>query len=313
MGNVTVTKFVNDNIFVKLNESVREKDVFVIQSLCPPLSDNIMELLIMLDTCKRASAGRVTAVIPYYAYGRTDKKDQPRVPITARMLADMIQVAGAQQVVTLDLHAGQIQGFFSVPVNELSALSLLVRYFSEKGWDDAIVVSPDMGFAKRARNFAEMLGVPLAIAEKRRMQNLSSKDGDMSSPEVMNLIGDVRDKRCIIVDDEIATGSSVLEVVHLLLDRGAHEVYASCVHPVFVGKAVERLSNSPLVELVTTDTLPLPPEKRWPNLTVLSINNLLAEVIQRIHSGISVDTIFQLRQHPALGFGSSGILPERFD
>jgi ribose-phosphate pyrophosphokinase len=313
LGNVTVTKFVNDNIFIKLNESVREKDVFVIQSLCPPLSDNIMELLIMLDTCKRASAGRVTAVIPYYAYGRTDKKDQPRVPITARMLADMIQVAGAQQVVTLDLHAGQIQGFFSVPVNELSALSLLVRYFSEKGWDDAIVVSPDMGFAKRARNFAEMLGVPLAIAEKRRMQNLSSKDGDMSSPEVMNLIGDVRDKRCIIVDDEIATGSSVLEVVHLLQDRGAREVYASCVHPVFVGKAVERLSNSPLVELVTTDTLPLPPEKRWPNLTVLSINNLLAEVIQRIHSGISVDTIFQLRQHPALGFGSSGILPERFD
>lgn len=301
----TVTKFVNDNIFVKLHESVREKDVFVVQSLCPPLSDSIMELLIMLDTCKRASSGRVTAVIPYFAYGRTDKKDQPRVPITARLLADMIQVSGAQAVVTLDLHAGQIQGFFSIPVNELSAMALQVRYFSEKGWgwDEAIVVSPDMGFAKRARNFAEMLGLPLAIAEKRRVQYLNRNDGEATtSPEVLNLIGDVQGKRCIIVDDEVATGGSMIEVVHLLLERGAQEVYACCVHPVFVGSAVERLKNSPLKELVTTDTLPLPPEKRWPGLTVISVSTLLAEVIQRIHSGISVDNIFQLRHHPALSY-----------
>jgi ribose-phosphate pyrophosphokinase len=297
----TIKKFVNDNIFVKLHESVREKDVFVVQSLCPPLSDSIMELLILLDTCKRASAGRVTAILPYYAYGRTDKKDQPRVPITARLLADMIQVAGANQIVTLDLHAGQIQGFFSVPVNELSALPLLVRYFADKGWDDAVVVSPDMGFAKRARNFAEMLGVPLCIAEKRRMQNLSRQDGVLSSPEVLNLIGDVRDRRCIIVDDEVATGGSILEVVHLLLDRGAREVYGCCIHPVLVGPAVERLRNSPMIEMVTTDTLPLPPEKRWPQLTVITISTLIAEVIQRIHSGISVDNIFQLHRHPALG------------
>jgi ribose-phosphate pyrophosphokinase len=302
LNNATIKKFVNDNIFVKLHESVREKDVFVVQSLCPPLSDSIMEMLILLDTCKRASAGRLTAIIPYYAYGRTDKKDQPRVPITARMLADMIQVAGAQQVVTLDLHAGQIQGFFSIPVNELSALSLLVRYFSDKGMDDAIVVSPDMGFAKRARNFAEMLGVPLAIAEKRRIQNLGGhKDGGiLTSPEVLNLIGDVKGKRCIVVDDEIATGGSILEVVHMLLDKGAVEVYAACVHPVLVGPAVERLSNSPITELVTTDTLPIPTEKRWPNLTIISVSTLLAEVVQRIHSGISVDNIFQLHRHPAL-------------
>jgi len=300
LGDATITKFVNDNIFVKVNESVREDDVFVVQSLCSPLSDRILELLIMLDTCKRASAGRVTAVIPYYAYGRTDKKDQPRVPITARMLADMIQVAGAQQVVTLDLHAGQIQGFFSIPVNELSALPLMVQYFSDKGWDNAIVVSPDMGFAKRARNFAEMLGVPLAIAEKRRMQNLTHKDGAVSSPEILNLIGDVKDKRCIVVDDEIATGGSMLEVVHLLVKQGASEIYVCCVHPVFVGSAVERLKNAPINELVTTDTLPLPPEKRWPGLTILTVSTLIAEVIQRIHSGISVDTMFQLRRHPAL-------------
>jgi ribose-phosphate pyrophosphokinase len=293
LGDATVTLFENQNIFVRLNESVREKDVFVVQSLALPLSDRIMELLIMLDACKRASAGRVTAVIPYYAYGRTDKKDQPRVPITARLLADMIQTAGADQVITLDLHAGQIQGFFSIPMDELSAMPLLVNYFHDKGWNDAMVVSPDMGFAKRARNFAEELGVPLALAEKRRAQNLSSSDSSGKSvPQVLNLIGEVQGKRCIIVDDEIATGSSILEVVQLLAQKGAKEIYACCVHPVLVGRAVERLSTSPIVELVTTDTLPIPPEKHWPGLTVLPISTLLAEVIQRIHSGISVDTLF---------------------
>lgn len=294
MSEATVTKFVNDNIFVKLLESVREKDVFVVQSLCSPVNDRIMELLIMLDTCKRASSGRITAVIPYYAYGRTDKKDQPRVPITARLLADMIQVAGAHQVITLDLHAGQIQGFFDIPVNELSGLPLLLRYFANKQWDDTVVVSPDMGFAKHARNFAEQLGVPLVIAEKRRIQHFTRVDGQRTSPEVLNLIGDVAGKRCIITDDEIATGGSMIEVAQLLLNQGAREIYAGCVHPVLAGNAVERLRSSPIRELVTTDTLPVPAEKRWPGLTVLSVSNLLAEVIQRIHSGISVDTIFQL-------------------
>jgi ribose-phosphate pyrophosphokinase len=306
LGDATVTQFSNENIFVKLNESVREKDVFVIQSFALPLSDSIMELLIMLDACKRASAGRVTAVLPYYAYGRTDKKDQPRVPITARLLADMIQVAGAQQVITMDLHAGQIQGFFSIPTDEMTAMPLLVRHFAEKGWDNAIVVSPDVGFAKRARNFAESLGVPLAIAEKRRVQQLNHK-GDAgafqpspSQPQVLNLIGDVKGKRCIIVDDEISTGSSMLEVAQLLQHQGAHEVYACCVHPVLVGGAVERFKNSSVIELVTTDTLPLPPEKRWPGLTVLSVSTLLSEVMLRVHSGVSIDHIFH-RSNPALG------------
>ncbi|MBO9311946.1 MAG: ribose-phosphate pyrophosphokinase [Chloroflexus sp.] len=301
LGDITIVKFSNENIFVKLNESVREKDVFVIQSLSmPDLSDRIMELLIMLDACKRASAGRITAVIPYYAYGRTDKKDQPRVPITARLLADMIQVAGAHQVMTIDLHAGQIQGFFSIPMDELTAMNLLVRYFADKGWNDLIVVSPDVGFAKRARNFAEALNAPLAIAEKRRLQHFDRKDGSLTVPEILNLIGDVRGKRCLIVDDEIATGSSILEVVQLLEKEGASEIYACCVHAVFAGNAIERLRASSLREVVVTDTLPIPPERRWPGLTILSVSTLIAEVIQRIHSGVSVDTIFQHRRHPAL-------------
>jgi ribose-phosphate pyrophosphokinase len=302
LGDATIVKFSNENIFVKLNESVREKDVFVVQSLSTPnLSDRIMELLILLDACKRASAGRVTAVIPYYAYGRTDKKDQPRVPITARLLADMIQTAGAHQVLTIDLHAGQIQGFFSIPTDELTAMPLLVRHWADKGWDDLIVVSPDVGFAKRARNFAEALGAPLAIAEKRRVQHLGRRDGNHTSPEILNLIGEVKGMRCLIVDDEIATGGSILEVVRLLEREGAREIYAQCVHAVFAANAAERLASSGIVELVTTDTLPLPPEKRWPGLTVLSVSTLIAEVIQRIHSGVSVDTIFQQRKHPALG------------
>jgi ribose-phosphate pyrophosphokinase len=300
MGDMTVTKFVNENIFVRINESVREKDVFVVQSLAAPLSDRIMELLIMLDACKRASSGRVTAVIPYFAYGRTDKKDQPRVPITARLLADMIQVAGAQQVITLDLHAGQIQGFFSIPVDELSTMSLMVRHFSERGWGDAVVVSPDMGFAKRARNFAEQLGVPLAIVEKRRVQQLGPQSGQQSRVEALTLIGDVHGRRCILVDDEISTGSSMIEAADLLMAQGAHEVYAATVHAVLAGNAAERLRTSAIRELVVTDTLSATAECAWSGLRVLSVAPLLAEVIQRIHSGISVDTIFR-RRNPALG------------
>jgi ribose-phosphate pyrophosphokinase len=300
MGDITVTSFPNENIFVKLNESVREKDVFVVQSLASPLSDRIMELLIMLDACKRASAGRVTAVIPYFAYGRTDKKDQPRVPITARLLADMIQVAGAQQVITLDLHAGQIQGFFSIPVDELSAMSLLVRHFAERGWDDAVVVASDMGFAKRARNFAEQLNAPLAVVEKRRIQHLAQPEDQLSQVEAINLIGDVQDRRCILVDDEISTGGSLVQAADLLIAQGAREVYAAAVHAVLAGNAAERLRNSAIKELVTTDTLCPSPEKIWPGLRIISIAPLLAEVIQRIHSGVSVDTIFR-RRNPALG------------
>ena len=300
MGDMIVTSFSNENIFVKINESIREKDVFVVQSLGLPLSDRIMELLIMLDACKRAAAGRVTAVIPYYAYGRTDKRDQPRVPITARLLADLIQVAGAQQVLTLDLHAGQIQGFFNIPVDELSAVSLLVRHFIERNWDDVVVVSPDLGFAKRARNFAEQLGAPLAIVEKRRIQQLENGDTPVSRVEARTLIGDVRGKRCILVDDEILTGGSMIEAADLLVAHGAREVYATAVHAVLAGNALERLSQSAISELVTTDSLLQPGAKDTPFLRVLSVAPLLAEVIQRIHSGVSIDTIFR-RRSPTFG------------
>lgn len=300
MGDVTIAKFQNDNIFVRLNESVREKDVFVVQSLGLPLSDRIMELLIIMDACRRAAAGRVIAVLPYFAYGRTDKRDQPRVPITARLLADMIQVAGAQQVITMDLHAGQIQGFFSTPVDELSAMSLLVRHFAERNWDDSVVVSPDLGFAKRARNFAEQLGAPLAFVEKRRIQQLSQNDGELSRTQALSVIGDVNGRRCILVDDEILTGGSMIEAAALLKQHGAREVYAGAIHAVLAGDALKKLQNSEISEVVVTDTLVVPEEGRWPGLRVLSVAPMIAEVIQRIHSGISVDTIFRPRS-PALG------------
>ncbi|MCS6842030.1 MAG: ribose-phosphate pyrophosphokinase [Roseiflexus sp.] len=293
LGDVTITRFANENIFVRLNESVREKDVFVIQSLASPLSDRILELLIMLDACKRASAGRVTAVLPFYAYGRTDKRDQPRVPITARLLADMIQVAGAQQVVTVDLHAGQIQGFFSIPVNELSGMSLLVRYFRERGWNDVTVVSSDIGFAKRARNFAEMLGAPLAIVEKRHPARADAESENGIA--AISLIGDVAGRRCILVDDEVNTGRSLVSAAELLERHGAREIYAAVTHPVLGGDGAERLRASNIRELVTTDTLPVPAEKAWPGLRILTVAPMLAEAIQRIHSGVSVHTIFPPR------------------
>jgi ribose-phosphate pyrophosphokinase len=291
LGDITLTKFPNDNIFVRLNESVREKDVFIVQSLSTPLSDRIMELNIMLDACRRAAAGRVTAVLPFFAYGRTDKRDQPRVPITARLLADMIQVAGAQQVITLDLHAGQIQGFFSIPVDELSAMALMVRHFKERRIENMMVVSPDMGFAKRARNFAEKLGVPLAIVEKRHLHQIQPADEHEPHVEALNVIGEVSGRHCVLVDDEVATGGSLIAAAELLMARGATAVSAAVVHPILAGQALDRLQKSPIDELVTTDTLPIKDPQRYPNLTVLSVSTLLAEVIQRIHSGISVDSM----------------------
>ncbi|MEY2846686.1 MAG: hypothetical protein RL076_2232 [Chloroflexota bacterium] len=291
LGDITLTKFPNDNIFARLNESVRDKDVFVVQSLSTPLSDRIMELMIMLDACRRASAGRITAVLPFYAYGRTDKRDQPRVPITARLLADMIQVAGAQQVITMDLHAGQIQGFFSIPVDELSAMSLMVRHFTERRIDNLTVVAPDMGFAKRARNFAEQLNVPLAIVEKRHLHDIQPTDDTQRHVEALNVIGDVSGRHCVLVDDEVATGASLIAAAELLIARGAAAVSAAVVHPILAGKALARLKASPIDELVTTDSLPITDVHKYPNVRVLSIATQLAEVMQRIHSGISVDSM----------------------
>ncbi len=293
LGNIQVFEFSNENIFVKIDESVRENDVFIVQPFTTPLHRSIMELLIIIDAAKRASAGRITAVVPYYAYGRTDKKDQPRVPITARLVADMMTVAGAQRLLTIDLHAGQIQGFFNIPVDELTAMYLLADYFRAKRIPDRVVVSTDIGNAKRARNFAELIDAPLAIVEKRRT-------GNSDTTEVLNLIGDVSGRTAILVDDEIDTAGSMCQAVDVVVSHGAKAVYASCVHSVLSGPAIERLRESAIVELVTTDTIPIPPEKMLPNIKILSVAPMLAETIWRIHSGTSVGAMFEADKQAVL-------------
>lgn len=287
-GRADVFKFSNDNTFVRINESVRENDVFIVQSFSAPINDAIMEMLIMIDTIKRASAGRVTAVIPYFGYGRTDKKDQPRVPITARLVAKLVGVSGADRALLLDLHAGQIQGFFDIPVDEMSAMSLTATYFANKRLSNPVVVSPDLGNTKRARNFAEIVDAPLAIIEKRRT-------GNQDRTEVLNLIGTVEGQQAIIVDDEIDTAGSITQAAQVCLDAGATEVYASSIHPVFSGPAVSRLQSSAIQEVVVTNSISVPPEKQFPKLTVLSIAPLLGETIQRIHTGASVSATYRTR------------------
>lgn len=286
LGNAEVFEFSNENIFVRINDVVREQDVFVIQPTCSPVNRSIMELLIMIDALKRASAARITAVVPYYGYSRTDKKDQPRVPITARLIADLITVAGANRVLTMDLHAGQIQGFFSIPVDELSALNLLSSYVQSKHLDDLVVVSPDLGSAKKARNFAERVNASLAIIEKRRVTT-----GDRT--EVLNVIGDVSRKRAIIVDDEIDTAGSLMDATHVLENAGVREIYACCTHGVLSGPAISRIRESSIIELIITDTIPLPPHKHLDKITQLSVAGLIGEAIQRIHAGGSVGALFR--------------------
>ncbi|MBA2313873.1 MAG: ribose-phosphate pyrophosphokinase [Chloroflexi bacterium] len=283
-GRLEVFQFANENIFVKILDNVREKDVFLIQPTSHPVNQSIMELLIMIDAFKRASAGRITAVIPFYAYGRSDKKDQPRVPITARLVADMITVAGADRVLSMDLHQGQIQGFFNIPVDELTAVHILSNYFKHKHLEDLVVVT-DLGFAKRARAFAELLEAPLAVIEKRRI-------GNLDRAELMNVIGEVRGRRAVIVDDEIDTGGTLIEIVRALEREGVSEIYACASHGVLSDPAVERIRDSSLREVVVTDSIPLPPSKRIPKLTTLSVAPLIGEAIKRIHRGESVGALF---------------------
>ena len=283
-GRAEVFTFANENIFVRILDNVREKDVFLVQPTSRPVNQSIMELLIMIDAFKRASAGRITAVVPYYAYGRSDKKDQPRVPITARLIADMISVAGADRMLTMDLHQGQIQGFFNIPVDELTAVHMLSRYFLDKKLDDCVVVT-DLGFAKRARQFAELLDAPLAIVEKRR-------HGNMDRAEVINVIGEVRGRRAIIVDDEIDTAGTLIEIVRALEREGVSEIHACATHGVLSDPAIERIENSILAEVVVTDTIPLAPERHIPRIKVLSVAPLIGEAIKRIHRGESVGALF---------------------
>jgi ribose-phosphate pyrophosphokinase len=279
-----VFQFANENIFVRIIDNVREKDVFVVQPTSRPVNQSIMELLIMIDAFKRASAGRITAVVPYYAYGRSDKKDQPRVPITARLVADMITVAGADRMLTMDLHQGQIQGFFNIPVDELTAVHMLSRYFLDRKLQDSVVVT-DLGFAKRARAFAELLNAPLAIVEKRRY-------GNLDKAEVVNVIGDVRGRRAIIVDDEIDTAGTLIEITRALEREGVHEIYACATHGVLSDPSIERIANSNIAEVIITDTIPLAAARHIPKIKVLSVAPLIGEAIRRIHRGESVGALF---------------------
>jgi ribose-phosphate pyrophosphokinase len=278
-------EFSNENLFVRLHGSVRGQDVYVVQSMSSPLHRNIMELLIMIDCLKRDSAGRITAVIPYMAYARSDKKDQPRVPITARLLADMIEVAGADRYITIDLHAGQIQGFFSIPGDVLTAFHILSDYFVAKKLENAVVATVDLGFAKKGRNFAEKLGTPLAFVEKRRVR----EDARATATTV---IGEVEGRNVILVDDEALTAGSIREAVKIVRERGALDVYLSFTHGLLVPPATQRLTEARVAEIVTTNTISIPPEKRLPNMTILSVAPLLAEVIVRAHEGRSVGELF---------------------
>ena len=282
LSNIFVGRFSEGEIRVKINDNVRGKDVFVIQPTCPPVNENLMELLIMIDAFRRASAARITAVIPYYGYARQDRKDQPRVPITAKLVANLLTNTGTNRVLTMDLHAGQIQGFFDIPLDHLFAVNVFVDYFKEKGINDVVIVAPDVGGIKMARAYAKRLEATLAILDKRRISP--------ESTEVMHFLGDIDNKKAIIVDDMVATGSSLIEAVGALHSRGLKEIYATISHGVLSGDAVERIDNSPLKELLITDTIPF--SKKSKKIKVLSVAGLLADAIKRIHMEQSVSCLF---------------------
>jgi len=287
LGKAEVGSFSDGEIFVNTYETVRGSDVFIVQSTCDPVNNNLMELLIMIDAFKRASAGRITAVIPYYGYARQDRKSKARDPISAKLVADLLTSAGADRVLTMDLHAPQIQGFFNIPLDHLLGVPRLYPYFKEKfkdNLDDVVVVSPDFGSVTRARNFARGLDAPIAIIDKRRPKP--------NVAEVMNIIGDIKDKRCILVDDMIDTAGTITHGAQALIDRGAKEIYACCTHPVLSGPAIERIQASPIQELVVLDTIELPEEKKIDKIVTLSVADLFAEAIKRVYADISVSPLF---------------------
>jgi ribose-phosphate pyrophosphokinase len=285
VGECDVFKFSNDNTFVSFKENIRERDVFLVQSFSSPVNDHIMELLVMIDAAKRASAGRITAVIPHYSYGRSDKKDQPRVPITARLVANLLTVAGAERVLTVDLHAGQIQGFFNIPVDELTAVQMLAGHFKETGIEVEVASATDAGDVKRTRDTGRFLNVPISIVEKHRL-------GNKDRVEALSLIGEVAGKPALIVDDEIGTGGTVVATANALKEHGATNIYCAVTHPVLAGEACQILEDSVVEKIVVTDTMPVPVEKRTPKMTVLSMAPMLGEAIHRIHSGLSVGAMF---------------------
>jgi len=276
---VRITVFPNENIFIQLLQTVRSKDVFIIQPTCSPVNYNLMELLVMIDTVRRASAGRITAVMPFFAYARSDKKDMPRVPITARLVADMVATAGADRFMTVDLHAGQIQGFFSIPGDELSAFPLLTEYFRRLAIPNLAVVAADLGFAKKARNFAQALNAPVAFVEKRR---------DGADTHSLTVIGDVRGCNVLLVDDEVDQGTTMACAAHILREAGARDVYACFVHSTFSSSAAQCLANAGFAEIVCTNTQPITPEKQLPNMRVIHLGPWMASIIDAVHRGLSV-------------------------
>ncbi len=281
----TSQHFGTDALYVQLNANCREADVFLIQPLVPPVQEHLVELLFMLDAARGASAARTTAVIPYYAYARSDKKDAPRISIAGRLVADLLKTAGADRVLTMTLHAPQAHGFFSVPTDHLNALGLLAEHFRKQDLHDTVVVSPDLGNAKSASYFARLLNLPVAAGSKRRL-------GD-DKVIIETIVGDVNDKHALILDDEIANGSTIIEIIARLRERGAGRIDVACTHGLFTGKSIERFAaQSDIGEIVTTNTVPIPPEKRLPNMTILSVAPLFAETIRRIHQGESVSSLF---------------------
>jgi ribose-phosphate pyrophosphokinase len=284
LGRALVSTFSDGEIAVNINETVRGADVFVVQPTCPPVNEHWMELLIMIDAMKRASAGRITAVVPYYGYARQDRKAKARDPITAKLIADILTVSGADRILTMDLHAPQIQGFFNIPVDHLLGVPILVEYFQKKDIKNPIIVSPDMGSVTRARNFAQYLEAPIAIIDKRRPKDNVSV--------VMNIIGEIKGHTAILVDDMIDTAGTVTQAAKALMDYGALDVYACCTHPVFSGPAIERIRESPIVELVACNTIPVPPEKRLDKIRSVTVAPVFAEAISRIYRNKSVSILF---------------------
>ena len=284
VGKSTVNKFSDGEIQVSIWESVRDCDVYVVQPTCAPVNDHLMELLIMIDALKRASAGRINAVIPYYGYARQDRKAKARDPITAKLVANLIQAAGADRVISMDLHANQIQGYFDIPVDHLLGLPILTKYFKEKNLDNVVVVSPDHGSVTRARNMAERLDAPIAIVDKRRPEPNKS--------EIMNIIGDIDGKNCILLDDMIDTAGTICNAASALIELGAKNVYACATHGVLSGPAKERLEKSPIQELVLLNTLPIDDEKKLDKMTFISVGPIFSEVITRVYQGGSVSTLF---------------------
>ena len=286
VGLATVGKFSDGETHVSIGEVVRGSDVFLIQSTCTPINDNLMELLVLIDALRRASAGRITAVMPYFGYARQDRKAKARDPISAKLVANLITTAGADRVLTMDLHAPQLQGFFDIPVDHLLGVTLLARYFNEKfkKMDDVVVVSPDVGSVTRSRKFAEMLEVPLAIIDKRRPK--------ANECEIMNIVGDVKGKKVVLVDDLIDTGGTIINAANALIEIGATEVNACCTHGVLSGPAIERIDKSAITELVTLNTIPLSEEKQLDKIKSLSVAEVFAEAIERIYGDISISTLF---------------------